>query len=258
MIIQFNLLLIYSLIDTIVFGTVKSQKKGQMAMEEKEIDLREILSIIRKNMWIIVAITVISVIISAILSYLVISPTYQASASLIVSKAQTASVNNGQIQFQDVQTNRLLAATYCEIATSRAVLKETIDKLNLHETAEQLKSKVNVSAEGDTEVININVKDTDPQRAALIANTIASSFIDNIVKIMKVDNVHIIDDAVPPTNKVSPKPLFNIVIAAILGIMISIFIIFLMNYFDRTVKNVEDVKKYLDLPVLGVIPEIKD
>lgn len=227
-------------------------------MEEQEIDLREILSIIRKKAWIIILITAISIITSGILSYFIISPTYQASTSLIVSKTQTASINNGQIQFQDVQTNRMLAATYSEIATSRVVLQEAIDKLKLPETVEQLRNKVNVSAEGDTEVINISVKDNDPERAALIANEIAGSFVDNIVRIMKVDNVHVIDKAVPPTDKISPKPLLNIVIAAILGIMVSIFIVFLIEYFDRTVKTVDDVKKYLDLPVLGVIPEIKD
>lgn len=227
-------------------------------MEEQEIDLREILSIIRKKWWIVFVITIFAVIVSGILSFYVIKPTFQASTSLIVSKSQTAQYSNGQIQFQDVQTNRLLASTYAEIATSRSVLQEAIDDLKLNLTTDQLKSKINVAEKGDTEVINISVKDNNPKMAADIANAVANSFVDNIVKIMKVDNVSVIDKAIPPMNKVSPKPLLNIAIAVILGIMVSIFVIFLLEYFDRTYKNIDDVKKYLDLPVLGVIPELKD
>ncbi|MGF7396771.1 YveK family protein [Thermoanaerobacterium thermosaccharolyticum] len=227
-------------------------------MNEEEIDLREILAILGKRWWLILIITVAAVVISGVLSFYVIKPTYQASTSLIVSKSQTAQYNNGQIQFQDVQTNRLLASTYAEIATSRSVLQEAINKLNLNMTTDQLKKNIDVAEEGDTEVINISVKDNNPKTAADIANAVANSFVDNIVKIMKVDNVSVIDEAIPPTTKISPKPTLNMSIAAILGIMVSIFIIFLLEYFDKTYKSVDDVKKYLDLPVLGVIPELKD
>ncbi|HHW57022.1 MAG TPA: capsular biosynthesis protein [Clostridia bacterium] len=223
---------------------------------EEEVDLREIFLIITKRMKIIVIITLLAMILSGVLSYFVIPPVYKASTSLIISRSQNLAINS-QIQVQDIQISRMLAATYSEIVKSRRVLQPVIDKLNLPVTVEQLKNNVDVASKDNTEIIEISIKDSDPNKAAEIANAIANSFMDNVVKIMKVDNVQVIDKAIPPTSKISPKTSLNIVIAAILGLMVSIFVVFLMEYMDRTIKSPEDVKKYLDLPVLGVIPEIK-
>jgi len=61
-------------------------------MSEEEIDLREILAILRKKLWLILVITIIAVVISGVLSFYVIKPTYQASTSLIVSKSPNSTV----------------------------------------------------------------------------------------------------------------------------------------------------------------------
>ncbi|MCZ7667067.1 MAG: hypothetical protein M5U34_07525 [Chloroflexi bacterium] len=70
-----------------------------------------------------------------------------------------------------------LAQTYVEILNTDPVLAETIEVLDLPYTPGQLKGKITVSAPQDTQIINISVEDTDPQRAALIANTLGDVFI---------------------------------------------------------------------------------
>jgi len=227
-------------------------------MAEEEIDLREIFLIIRKRTKMIVIITLLATIISGIFSYFIATPVYKASTSLIVSRTQSSALNNSQIQVQDIQTSRMLAATYSEFVKSRRVLQPVIERLRLPLTVDQLKNSVDVAAKGNTEIIEISVKNSDPRKAAEIANAIADSFVEYIVKIMNIDNVQVIDKAIPPTSKISPKTSLNIAVAAILGFMISVFIVFLLEYMDRTIKSPEDIKKYLDLPVLGVIPEIKN
>ncbi|MEW8997320.1 MAG: Wzz/FepE/Etk N-terminal domain-containing protein [Thermoanaerobacter sp.] len=214
--------------------------------------------IIRKRTKMIVIITLLATIISGIFSYFIATPVYKASTSLIVSRTQSSALNNSQIQVQDIQTSRMLAATYSEFVKSRRVLQPVIERLRLPLTVDQLKNSVDVAAKGNTEIIEISVKNSDPRKAAEIANAIADSFVENIVKIMNIDNVQVIDKAIPPTSKISPKTSLNIAVAAILGFMISVFIVFLLEYMDRTIKSPEDIKKYLDLPVLGVIPEIKN
>nr|WP_286882366.1 Wzz/FepE/Etk N-terminal domain-containing protein [Thermoanaerobacter sp.] len=220
--------------------------------------MREIFLIIRKRTKMIVIITLLATIISGIFSYFIATPVYKASTSLIVSRTQSSALNNSQIQVQDIQTSRMLAATYSEFVKSRRVLQPVIERLRLPLTVDQLKNSVDVAAKGNTEIIEISVKNSDPRKAAEIANAIADSFVENIVKIMNIDNVQVIDKAIPPTSKISPKTSLNIAVAAILGFMISVFIVFLLEYMDRTIKSPEDIKKYLDLPVLGVIPEIKN
>jgi len=174
-------------------------------MAEEEIDLREIFLIIRKRTKMIVIITLLATIISGIFSYFIATPVYKASTSLIVSRTQSSALNNSQIQVQDIQTSRMLAATYSEFVKSRRVLQPVIERLRLPLTVDQLKNSVDVAAKGNTEIIEISVKNSDPRKAAEIANAIADSFVENIVKIMNIDNVQVIDKAIPPTSKISPK-----------------------------------------------------
>jgi capsular polysaccharide biosynthesis protein len=103
--------------------------------------------------------------------------------------------------------------------------------------------------------LKISVKDTDPVEAAEIANTISDVFIKEVMRILKVDNVEIIDEAIPLNNPINVKLMLNAAIAFILGIMAGVFIIFILEMLDRTIKTAEDVEKHLGLPVIGSIVE---
>jgi capsular polysaccharide biosynthesis protein len=72
------------------------------------------------------------------------------------------------------------------------------------------------------------------------------------------DNVKVVDKAKVPSSPVKPRPLMNIAIAGVLGIMVGLGIIFLIEYLDNTIKTPDDVQKYLGLPVLGSIPNFED
>ncbi|MFY9280049.1 MAG: GNVR domain-containing protein, partial [Caldicoprobacterales bacterium] len=131
---------------------------------------------------------------------------------------------------------------------------KVIEQLDLDMTTGDLKNKIQVSSVSDTEIIRIAVQDKDPNFATELANSIAVVFMGEIGSIMKMDNVQFIDPAKVPIDPVKPRPFLNIAIAAVLGVMISVFIVFLVEYFDNTVKTVDDVENKLGLPVLGSIP----
>lgn len=76
-----------------------------------------------------------------------------------------------------------------------------------------------------------------------------------IAEVMESTDVTIIDEAVAPDKPVSPKKLLNIVIAAILGLFVGTSLVFFQEYYNKTVQTAEDVRHYLDLPVLGTIPD---
>jgi capsular exopolysaccharide synthesis family protein len=67
--------------------------------------------------------------------------------------------------------------------------------------------------------------------------------------------VDIIDPAEPPMRPISPKLYLNIVLSIVLGLMAGIALAYFIEYLDTSVKTVDDVERYLDLPVLGVIPQ---
>ncbi|WZL73658.1 Wzz/FepE/Etk N-terminal domain-containing protein [Clostridiaceae bacterium 35-E11] len=225
-------------------------------MEEMEtIDLREYIDVIRKRIWIIVLIAVIAVTTSGIISFFILEPVYETFTTMMVGKTKS---QEQMIEYSDVLLSQKLVKTYGEIAKSRTVSKEVIQNLSLNMTAEQLKQKISVNPVGDTEIIMIKVQDTNPVLATKIANNVAVVFMKHVTNIMKVDNVQVIDKAEIPQGPIKPRPLLNILIAGFIGLMLGFGIVFLLEYLDNTIKTPNDVEKYLDLPIIGMIPMIDE
>lgn len=225
--------------------------------QEIELDLKELIQIIQKRLWFIVLATVLAVSIGGIVSFFIMEPVYKASTTIMVGKPADY-IEGNQLQVQDLNLNQRLARTYGEIVKSRKVSEDVISQLKLDFTPQQLKDKTSVDLVKDTEFITISVTDTDPERAAVIANKMAEVFRIRVMDIMKVDNVQVLDDAIVPTSHIKPRPKLNMAIAGVLGMMISIFVVFLLEYLDSTIKTPEDIEKYLGLSVIGTIPIMQD
>lgn len=225
--------------------------------QEIELDLRELIYIIRRRLWFIVLTVILAVGSSGAISLFVLEPIYKASTTIMVGKPADY-IEGNQLQIQDLNLNQRLARTYGEIVKSRRVSEDVISQLKLNLTPQQLKSKTSVDLVKDTEFITISVTDTNPERAAIIANKVAEVFRDRVMDIMKVDNVQVLDDAIVPTSHIKPRPSLNMAIAGALGMMVSIFIVFLLEYLDSTIKTPGDVEKYLGLNVIGTIPIMQD
>jgi len=75
-----------------------------------------------------------------------------------------------------------------------------------------------------------------------------------ISEVMQPTDVQVIDVAVAPIKPISPNKTLNVMIAGILGLCIGVGLAFILEYMNKTVKTIEDVENYLDLPVLGSIP----
>jgi capsular polysaccharide biosynthesis protein len=110
----------------------------------------------------------------------------------------------------------------------------------------------------NTAVIKVAVRDTNPERAALIANEVAKTFMEEVSNIMKIENVQVIDYAEIPSVPVSPRIPLNLAISLVLGLMLGVFISFLIEFLDRSIKTPEEVQQLLGLPVIGMIPEMQE
>ena len=168
-----------------------------MELREAELDLKEIMHIIRKRLWFIVLVTILAVGAGGVISLFVLEPVYRASATIIVGKPSSY-LDGNRLQIEDLNLNQRLAKTYGEIIKSRGVLEDVISQLKLNLTTQQLKEKTLVKLVEGTEFITISVTDTNPERAADIANKMAEVFRFKVVNIMKVDYVQILDDAIVP------------------------------------------------------------
>lgn len=221
---------------------------------EETIDLREYFFILKKKMWLIALSAVVCGLVSGLISFFVLTPVYEANTSLIVNKE----VENEMTQMSttdDLNYVQKLALTYGEIIKSRTVITSTINKLNLDMTYEELSDAVSVSNVADTQIIKISVQNTSPVIAAKICNTMPEIFSTEVQRVVKASGVEVIDKAIVPKNPIKPNKTMNIAIAMVLGVMVSVFIIFLIEALNTKVKEPKDIEEKLGIPVFGVVPK---
>lgn len=235
----------------------------QVAMQdrylEEEISLKELIEVILKRVKVISAITLFFVLAAAVITFFVLKPEYSSNTTLMVGKPihKVAFDPEEKISYQEIQTNRLLVSTYGEIAKSRLVLDSVIESLDLAMTSGGLRSKIDVSLVKNTEIIQLTVTDGDPDRAAVIANQLAIDFSEKASKIMNVENIQVIDKAIPSHGSIKPNRKLNMAISLVLGLMAGVLAAFVLEFFDTSIKTPEDVEKYLGLPVLGILPYVE-
>jgi capsular exopolysaccharide synthesis family protein len=146
-------------------------------------------------------------------------------------------------------------STYREIARSKIVTNQVIEKLNLNYEYKDLREKVDVTLLGDTEIIEIKVRNNSAIMAAMIANETALIFTENINRLMPIDNIQIIDKAEVPVLPVSPIMIQNMAIGFILAFMLAVLFIILLAYMNNKILVQEDITNYIGAPVIGAIPK---
>ncbi|KAA9014194.1 YveK family protein [Niallia endozanthoxylica] len=226
-------------------------------MEEETISLRELFAVLRKRLSMIVIITVLATVASGVVSYSFLKPVYQASTQILVSQAAAGSL--ASIAGMSFDNDAKYIETYNVILKSPYILDQVIEELDLDTSAQGLNSHINVTQEGDSQVVSIAVQNENPAKAVTIANEIAKVFQREISALMRIDNIHILTPAEMPENPtpIKPQPVLNMAIALVVGLMASVGIAFLLEYLDNTIKNEQDIEKLLGLPVLGAVNTIE-
>lgn len=135
-------------------------------------ELREYLAVIRKWWWLIALCTVLAAGSSFMISRST-PPAYQASTTLVVGQI----IQDPDPSTQDMSTSERLAQTYAEMVRRQPILKATVEALGLDMDWEGLRERVSVNLVGGTQLMEIKVTDTDPQRARLTADEIARQLI---------------------------------------------------------------------------------
>lgn len=222
----------------------------------EEISLKELFLILRKRLWLIIILIILSIATSGIVSFYVLEPQYKTFTTLMVGKPKDYQNYDSKLEYNDLLLNQRLVSTYGQIVQSRVVTDQVIENLGLDMSYSTFRDKVSVNLVKDTEIIKIEVIDVEPVLAANIANETAQVFMNSVKDIMMVENVQVIDEAQVPERPISPRPNLNMAIAGVLGIMIGVFLVFLLEYLDNTIKTPEDVEKHLGLTVIGTIPKV--
>ncbi|QHW34309.1 lipopolysaccharide biosynthesis protein [Paenibacillus rhizovicinus] len=224
-----------------------------------DLDLRHYLSIIRKRVWLLIAIVILSTTVTGVVSYKYLQPVYQAYTKLIVNSANDKP-GMVQLDLNAINTNISLINTYKEIIRTPAIMDKVVAQHpEFKVTTDELMRNINFTSVNGTQVVTLSYPSTNYKAAARIVNAISEVFQAQIPNIMKVDNVYLLHMA--NENKqpapIKPNPKLNMAIMFVLSFMFGIGLVLLLDYFDDRIKSEADVERYLGLPTLVQIPSIR-
>jgi len=223
-----------------------------------ELELKDYFRIVTKRIKLILWLVVVIAIITAIFSYWFMKPVYQSSTSLIVNNSQDMS---RAIDLNSVNLDIRLVDTYKQIIKTAAITDKVAERnTELGLTGDQISSIISVSSVSNTQVLNISARYSDYPTTVAVVNEVAKVFVEEIPKIMTVNNVSILNEAklVDNPSPVAPNPILNIALSMIVALMLGIGLALLLEYLDDTIKDEQDVQQYIDLPVLMIIPTVTE
>lgn len=224
----------------------------------EDFDLKELFNLFWNKKTEIILLVLIFIVIGIVYTVGFTTPMYSSSSTLVLATtakndlSQASSITSSTAT--EITVNSKLVATYSEIVKSKNILRQVISNLNIDIDEKALRSKVNVSAVKDTELIEITVKNENAVYAAKIANEIADVFTQKVQEIYNIDNVQIVDKAEPSDTPSNINHKRDVVIFALAGFVISVMYILIANMLDTTVKTAEQVERDFQFPVLASIP----
>ena len=218
----------------------------------EEINIKDFFNYLKKYILIICGVVVIFVIGVFIYDKSIKKPLYTTYTTIILTKSNEAQTSTTITQ-NDILLNQKLVETYTKIIKSKLVLDQVISETGITYTAEELGQNVAVEAYENTEMLKISVTDSDPELSASIANSIAQVFSGEVAKIYQMNNISVIDIAQVPDEVSNNTLTRDFFIALFISIFGSIGVIFIIYYFDDSIKLTDDLEEEIGMPVIAKV-----
>lgn len=216
---------------------------------EEELNISSILELFKK--WFLLILLFVLIGLGLAIFYGYSSPIIYESTTTLYVEPQ---VNSSIVDYEGILTNSKMIKTYKQIIKSRKIVNKVIDNLKLDISYDQLIDMMTISAVSDTEMLSITVKSEYYQQATIIANELANVFIEQMKIDMGIENIVVIDPAIDNLTPVEPNMIKLSLFGLIAGIIFGCIFAFILETMDNKIKNHDDVKKYLKIKTIGMIP----
>ena len=215
-----------------------------------EIDVLSLLRTIWRKKFLILLTAILTTGLAFAYSAFLVTPQYDSTTSLYV--VNQSSDNGAGITNQDLQAGSFLVKDYKEIILSQDVLKNVTTTLGI---TDDIKEKITVNIPVDTRILSITVRDSDPNQAATIANTLRDEAAKKIIEVTKVSDVTTLEAALPAEKPSTPQTKRNLVLGFIVGAFLATALVLVLEVLDDRVKRPQDIEEGLGMTLLGVVPQ---
>ena len=216
---------------------------------EMEIDIKEVFFALLQKWYLIALAGILMASLFLGVSKFVLTEKFESKTSIYILNQKSE-----DLTYSDLQLGTILTKDYEVLIKSRTVLEEVTKNLKLDIPYEVLSGMVKVTVPESTRIVQISVRTTSPELSQKIADEVREVASENISDVMNVDAVKVVDKANLPTGKCSPNVTRNTVMGGFFGVLIASAIILLITMLNDTIRTQDDVKKYLGLNTMGVIP----
>jgi capsular polysaccharide biosynthesis protein len=216
-------------------------------------ELTDYVRILRKRGWIAILVAVVAAV-SAFGFSRMQTPVYSASVKL--------SVNPARADWGLGNATKDLLRNYAENIRTHSMAREVIDRAQLDMDTTTFLGKVFVSPAADTFTLQIEARDTDPQVAMTMAQTIAEVFVeDRDAWNQRQDKRDRIDVSILDSvwnlgyQQYSPSTRINTIAGALVGLLVGFLVVFLLEWLEQdVVRTATDLERTVEVTVLGLIP----
>jgi len=209
------------------------------------VDLHDHLRLLRKRWRIITAGLLLTIGVAALVTLL--SPQlYESRTEFFVSTS--GAQDNGQLLQGNTFTQQRVKS-YSQLLLTPKVLSPVVAQLGLSTTADELSKSITATVPVDTVLIDVSVTNTQPEQATAIANAIGRQFPTTITELESVGQsqnspvkVTVVQDASRTSPPVSPKPVRNLALGAVLGVLLGLGLALLRDHLDTRIKGLRDLE----------------
>ena len=201
----------------------------------REISLKEYYEVIKKRIWLIILITMITTVAGYVYNSYTQTNLYESSRRMILGS------DNGNM------------STLMVMIKDPIIMEMVRDELNLSRSPEGIANQITVEQIDDSQVIKISAIDADPKIAMDIVNSTSKLFKSEIATILDFKEVQLLSEAKENPYPINPQGNRITIIAFVLGMITAVGLVFLLDSLDQTIKTNKDIEDYLDITVLGKV-----
>lgn len=217
--------------------------------DELEIDLKELFFELLGHWKTLLMSTVLVAAIVLVISKFILVPQYESTSALYV-------LSNSITSIADIQIGTSLTQDYLVVVKGRPVLEQVIENLKLKENYAALGGKITLNNPPNSRILEITVRDKDPEHAKEIADELADVASDYISIKMDQSAPTIIQNGYADGRPVSPNVMKNTVIGALAGFLLAAAVVVISYLLNDTIMTGEDVERKLGMNLLGSLPEV--
>ena len=258
------------------------------------IDLHRLMVLCRKHIKMLIIWTLLAGVLGYVVAQFVVVPKYTATTEILVNQKHESN-DNGQA-YNNQQADIQMINTYKDIITNQVILSKASKQLknpvhvikpaqkavyrtnadgtrrlikeaqpavverggkSYNLSTSELKEAISVQTQQNSQVFSLQVKTDDPQESAVVANTVANVFKQQIKKIMSVNNVTIVSRASTPDEPSFPNKKLFALAGAVLGLILSFLYILIGDLMDTSVHGDDYLANEVGLINLGHVNHIE-